>query len=75
MPAATVRLFYEDCPFEHVAVQHSADAARLIEDGNTVCVPSVQEATETLILLGLTAEEARHQIGITAPRVREAQST
>lgn len=75
MPAATVRLFYEDCPFDHVNVEHSAEAARLVEEGRTVCVPSVQEATETLIILGLTAEEAREQIRVTAPRVREARST
>ena len=75
MPAATVRLFYGDCPFDHVTVKHSAEAARLVEEGRTVCVPSVQEAIETLILLGLTAEEARKQIRLTAPRVREVQST
>ena len=68
MPAATVRLFYADCPFDHVVAEHSVDAARLIEEGKTVCVPGAQEATETLILLGLTAEEARYQIQITAPK-------
>lgn len=61
------RLFYGDCPFDHVDLRDSVDAARLIQDGATVCVPGVQEATETLILLGLTAEQARYQIAITAP--------
>ena len=75
MPAATVRLFYRDCPFDHVDVDHSMEAAHLIGAGKTVCVPSVQVAIETLVLLGLTTDEARHQIQITAPTVREVQST
>lgn len=67
MPAASPRLFYTDCPFEHVFVEHSVEAARLIEDGQRVCVPTPQEALETLVLLGMSPREAREQIALTAP--------
>lgn len=67
MPAASPRLFYKDCPFEHVPVEHAVEAARLIEDGLRVCVPRAQEALETLVLLGMSPDEAREQIALTAP--------
>lgn len=67
MPIASPRLFYGECAFEHTPVEHAVEAARLIEGGQRVCVPRVQEALETLVLLGMTPEEAREQIARTAP--------
>lgn len=67
MPAATVRLFYEDCNFEHVATSDSGEAAELIRAGNTVCVPTAHVAIETLIVLGLTHAQAVKQISHLAP--------
>ena len=67
MPAASPRLFYTDCPFEHVPVEHAVEAARRIEAGQRVCVPSAQEALETLVLLGLSPRQAREQIALSAP--------
>lgn len=67
MPAASPRLFYADCPFEHVAVDHAVEALRLIREGTRVCVPGAQEALETLVLLGMSPQAAREQIAQTAP--------
>lgn len=67
MPFASPRLFYGECSFEHVPVEYAVEAARLIEDGQRVCVPREQEALETLVLLGMSPDEAREQIARTAP--------
>lgn len=60
-------LWHTTCPFDHLSVNDPAEAARLVEADQTVLVPGPEEAVQTLILLGLTEEQARHQITIWAP--------
>lgn len=60
-------LWHTTCPFAHLSVEDAAEAARLVREGNTVLVPGPEEAVQTLILLGPTGEQARHQIAIWEP--------
>lgn len=67
MPFVSPLLWHTSCPFDHLSVNDPAEAARLVEADHTVCVPGPEDAVEVLILLGLSEDEARHQISIWAP--------
>ena len=57
-------LWHTTCPFDHVRTADPAEAARLVEADKTVLVPGPEEAVQTLILLGVSAEEARHHVAM-----------
>lgn len=71
MPAATTTLFYGDCPFEAIEASDPEDAARYIESGHTVLVASAGIAEATLVLLGLSVDEARAQMVRANPSLNE----
>ena len=65
--AVTPTLFVEtDTPllFPHVHVESAELAAQYIKDGSTVQVPSPQVAFDTLILLGVSTDDAGLRIRI-----------
>lgn len=57
-----MRLFYRECPFPSVSAENPQQAAELLREGHTVCVPDESVAWETLVFLGLSPDEAGDQI-------------
>ena len=60
-------LWHGSCPFDHLRVNDPIEAAALVEADRTVCVPGPEEAVQTLILLGLSPEDARHPVSLWEP--------
>jgi hypothetical protein len=61
-----MRLFYGECPFPSVESENASEAAALVRNGNTVCVPSRDVAWHTLQILGLSHEDATRQLDMLA---------
>lgn len=66
MSAVTTRLFIGDCPFPHIVTDRADEAAWTIRQGETVSVPDENVAAETLVLLGMTRDDAIAQIRLPA---------